>query len=634
MKRLFTTIALLLYIVSLMAQTQEGIVKTRGRMIDGKHVPGKGLPGAVVSIKGRTDVGVKNNDGSFSFPTADKQFTIDSVTKKEYALVDADAVHKTYTQSTNPLYFIMETPEQLIQDKLKTERKIRRTLQNQLQEKEDEIERLKEENKISQHEYQQALQKIYTEQESNERLISEMAERYSKLDYDQLDDFYRQVSYHIEHGELVKADSMLRSRGNLEGQIEAQLEKGEAIQQEKEKLLQAEAVHIHDREELARRCYSYFENFKMQHQNDSAAKYIELRTKLDTTNVEWLTEAGTFIQDYLADYEKAVEYFKLSLRQSQCTNSNKDICIAYNNIGLVHYLLGLNNDALEYYHKALAAYDKNDWEIVTTYCNIGSVHYSNGEYEKTLTAFHKALELSESIPEQKDIKIADLYSNCGVIYSRIDSLHKALEFHEKALSIRISSLGEEDIDVALSYNNIGSIHYNSGNLDEAMEFYLKGLKIKEKLLKADHPSLANSYHNISHIYISKKDYPTAIDYQKKALEIRKKTLSQMSPELANSYNSIGAIYSKTGEFDKALEYYQKGLKIRIKAHGIVNRDVSTSYSNIALVYYKKHDYKQALQCLSKALEIRENIFEKDSPEVLEIKNAIAMIQRIMSDTAK
>lgn len=78
-------------------------------MIDGNYVPGKGLPGAVVSIKDRTSVGVMNNDGSFSFPAVGKQLTVQSVTK-------------------NPLYLVMETPEQLIQDQLTSERRIRRTL--------------------------------------------------------------------------------------------------------------------------------------------------------------------------------------------------------------------------------------------------------------------------------------------------------------------------------------------------------------------------------------------------------------------------------------------------------------------------------------------------------------------------
>ena len=253
-------------------------------MINGKYVPGSGLPGAIVSIKDRNDVGVKNADGSFSFPANGTQYMVQAVNKAGYALVDADAVPKSYTYSSNPIYLVMETPEQITQDKLDSERKIRRTLQRQLQEREDEIEALKAENKISQQKYQEELQKLYADQENNEKLISEMAKRYSELDYDQIDEFYRQVNNYIEQGELTKADSLLRSRGDLKSQIEKNIKDGEIIQQEKEKVQRAESAHDYDKEELAHRSYGYYETFKMQHQNDSAAYYIELRSKFDTTN--------------------------------------------------------------------------------------------------------------------------------------------------------------------------------------------------------------------------------------------------------------------------------------------------------------------------------------------------------------
>ena len=244
-------------------------------MVNGKHVPGIGLPGTVISIKDRTDIGVKNNDGTFSFHVKGKQFVVQTVKKSGYTLVDADAAPRTYIHSVNMLYFVMETSEQVTQDKLTSERSIRRTLQRQLQEREDEIEALKAVNKISQQEYQKTLQKLYADQENNEKLISDMAKRYSELDYDQMDEFYRLVSNIIEQGELTQADFMLRSRGDVGSQIDAELRKGAVIQKEKEELQKAEAVHKHDIEELASRCFSYFESFKMQHQNDSAAKYIE-----------------------------------------------------------------------------------------------------------------------------------------------------------------------------------------------------------------------------------------------------------------------------------------------------------------------------------------------------------------------
>ena len=233
MKRSIILAASLLLCLAASAQTQQGYVKTKGRMVNGKLVPGQGLKGAAVLIKGRTAVLVNADDGAFSFPVAETQFKLDSVKKKGYQLVDMDACPKTYKYSANPIYLVMETPEQQLQDKLDAERKIRRNLQKQLQAKEDEIEALKETNKISLEEYQAALMKLYEEQESNEQLITDMAKRYSELDYDQLDDFYRQVSYCIENGELTKADSLLRSRGNINAQVNSIKQRGQALKEEK-----------------------------------------------------------------------------------------------------------------------------------------------------------------------------------------------------------------------------------------------------------------------------------------------------------------------------------------------------------------------------------------------------------------
>ena len=119
------------------AQTQQGYVKTKGRMVNGKHVPGQGLKGATLSIKGRATVLVNADNGSFSFPVTNQQFRLDSVKKKGYQLVDYEVCPKSYTYSPNPIYILMETPEQQLQDKLDAERKIRRNLQKQLQAKED-----------------------------------------------------------------------------------------------------------------------------------------------------------------------------------------------------------------------------------------------------------------------------------------------------------------------------------------------------------------------------------------------------------------------------------------------------------------------------------------------------------------
>jgi hypothetical protein len=66
MKRVICLSVCLLVITTMMAQTQQGIVKTRGRMVNGVLKPGVGLQGATVQVKNRSAV-VSGANGKFSF---------------------------------------------------------------------------------------------------------------------------------------------------------------------------------------------------------------------------------------------------------------------------------------------------------------------------------------------------------------------------------------------------------------------------------------------------------------------------------------------------------------------------------------------------------------------------------------
>lgn len=503
MKRVIILLCLILLSTYALAQTQSGIVKTRGRMVNGEHVPGKGLPGAVISIKDRTDVGVRGEDGSFTFPVTENQFIIESVTKKDYVLVDTDAAPMMYVYSPNPLYLIMETPEKQLEDQLASERRIRRTLQRQLSEREDEIESLRAENKITQQKYHLALQKLYSEQENDEMLIQEMAERYSQLDYDQMDEFYRRVNNYIEQGELVRADSLLRSRGDVSSQVAAQLEKGKSIQEKEAELQRAKEVYQHDKEELARRCYGYFENFKIQYENDSAAYYIELRAKLDTTNVEWLNDAGRFIYEYQARYHDALVYYTLGLRQALQQYGKNSVWSAVfcNNIGFIYYEQGDYPRALEYYEKSLSIYvslfgDNHPDVATSSYNNIGLFYNAQGNDSRALEYFEKSLSIRESLFGDNHLYVATSYNIIGAVYSLQGDYPRALEYYEKSLSIRESLLGFNHPYVATSYNNIGYVYYCRGDYPRALEYYTKTLKIRETILGTEHPSTLETKENI------------------------------------------------------------------------------------------------------------------------------------------
>ena len=506
-------------------------MKTKGRMVNGQLVPGQGIKGSTVSVQGRTPVLVNEDDGSFSFPTPNTQFRLDSVKKKGYQLVDVEACPKSYERSSNPLYIIMETPEQQLQDKLNAERKIRRNLQKQLQAKEDEIEALKEENAISMEEYQKLLQQLYAEQESNEHLISDMAKRYSELDYDQLDDFYRQVSYCIENGDLVKADSLLNTRGDVSKQVEEQRMKGQALHEQEQTLSQAKAVHAADNAELAKRCYSYYETFAAQHLNDTAAYYLDLRASLDTTNIEWLIDAGSYFLNYVANYDKAMSLFNTALRQS------------------------------------LLQKDSNPGALVDVYTYIGLVYFSTADYKKALDNLQLALELGRQNYGEDNVKVATALHYIGQVHYKQSDYKSALEHFLAALKINEKVLGKEDSRVATLYNDIGVAYFAQSDVDRAMECHEKALKIQEKTVGLEHKDVTSTYHNFGILYSYKGDHENALKYYNLALEILETQFGDYYPQTAKTYANIGWEYYSLGNYEKTLEY--SGRTILMSPHAII-----------------------------------------------------------------
>lgn len=655
-----------------LAQTQQGYVKTKGRLVNGQLVAGKGIQNAVVAVKNRSAV-ISGTNGNFSFPISAQTFKLDSVNKKGYQLVDADALSKPYKYSSNPLYLVMDTPEQQQADLLAKERKLRRDLQRRLQEREDEVEDLN----VSLEEKNRLLQEINKERDDNEKIIKELSKYYATLDYDQLDDFQRKVNEFLENGQLEEADSLLRSRGDMQSRIreinkeqEAEAKEEAELNQRQKDLAASKEGTQKKLEIIAADCYNFYLRFLQSHQNDSAANYLEMRAQLDTTNLMWQKEAGQFIKEYIADYSKAMSYFNRILRLS--IEKDGEECEwaahAYLGIGSVYDSQADFAKALEYFEKALDIQKKvlgdEHLEVAQIYNHIGVVFHKQSAYAKALECFNKALAIREKALGPEAPKVATLCDDIGKVYSRLGDYAKALEYLFRAQNILEKVMGPEHKDLASTYNNIGGVYSYQGDDAKALEYLRKAMTINEKIFGPVHPFVASSYNNIGYIYSRQNKCSEALEYYNKSLDIRKKLFGPEHPDVAMSYNNIGIICHKQGDFakeleyfeqalaiwekvygkehptvakcnnnigtvydnqgdkPKALEYYIRALNIREKVFGQVHPDVADSYSNIGGIYYEQGDYPKALEYLNKALNIFEKVFSKEHPAYIFINNVI------------
>ncbi len=193
-------------------QVQQGYVKTIGR--PGK--PGVPIPNATIRWKGTVNSTVSGKDGRFSSTMPGKKdgdaIVLQSVTKQGYELQDKGIISRQLVFSTTvPIVITMVSTSQLQADKQRIEQKAYQIAERNYKKKINQLKQEIEEKRISAEEYHQQLVELQNKYEAYQSLIGEMADRYARTDYDQLDSIDYQINLCIENGELERADSLIHT---------------------------------------------------------------------------------------------------------------------------------------------------------------------------------------------------------------------------------------------------------------------------------------------------------------------------------------------------------------------------------------------------------------------------------------
>ena len=629
MKKFLISLPFLFLSIALSAQIQSGIVKTRGRLAkDGTVIPGVGLTGATVSIKGSNTV-VSGSNGSFRVSLPEKEYYLQEIEKAGYTIVDPDFLNQRHSYSREPLLIVMETPAQQIDDRLDAERRIRRTLTLQLQKKQDEIDRLREENRITAEEYRKMYQALYEDQESNEDIISDMVERYSRIDYDQLDSFNEKVAMYILNGELVKADSLIRSKGSLSGRADAILEQQSANAKEEaslsrrlKQLEKKKALAARQRDDLAQDCYNMFDIFRLRHELDSAAFYLDIRASLDTTNASWVTDAAIFAMQYMVDYPKAEQYYDKArhILENEGIPQDIDLSTLYANMGVLYRCMGDGEKAISNYHKSIDLLRKSGLDVPhhlgSSIAMLGSYFTHYGPYEKGIQYLEEAISLMETGPEESwnHNEIAGAYNNMGAGYKRMGDYDKALEYYQHAIDLHeahpSSGIGGGELLAPLI--NVGAMYSEIKEFDKALPYIERALELTRQRYGERHPKTANCYGELGYILGVTGHLEEGVKYIKKSIEIDSHFYGEVSTEVLPDYNNLGSLYNQNGELELAAMYMEKTLSI-VKALGMDNANLGVIYYNCAVINDKLGNIEKAAEFCQQAQDVLERFIPETHP---------------------
>ena len=658
------------------AQTQQqtGIVKTRGRMVNGQLVRGKGIPEAVVQLADRSVVS-KKSDGGFSIPVKGALFRVKSVQKAGYQLLDPQ-VCREYTFSRDTLYLVMETPEQLHADEMEKQRILRRNMEKRLQEKEDEISAMN----IERGEKNRLLGQINLHRDENEKKIAELAKYYATLDYDAMDSFQRQVNSFMEEGEIEQAFALLRSRGGMDSRVR-EIRQEQAIEKEEEEelarqqqtLAQGKEGTRRKLEDVAKDCYNYYRGFYEMVQIDSAIHYIKLRASLDTTNLAWQYDAFSFLCLPWGYEDEAIPYFQRIRRNSSPTD--KVLMDSYSWMGVFYHENDDYSKALECYTEALRIADflGEDLDRMVFSSHIANYYSEQGDYLKAVEYLQNTLPIIKDIYGSDDSLLASTHDRIGNIYKKMGDYSKALEYYKKALELRkdavffekaesyfnISLLYKEKGDLSKALKNgltavsimeeeypgwenhmtycdwVGNLYFRMGKMTDALAYYQKAIDLYEADNTPDESDMTEAelcYEVAGRCCDELEDYSKSVEYYMKAIPMLEELQGPDDLDLALLYNKVGHRQFRLSNYEEALENYGKAVNIFIKNYGQDHPDVATIYDNMGTVDLEAGSYVGAFLYFKKALDIRERLYGPDHPNLVGSYENLSTVYYVLDDS--
>ena len=634
--------------VTAQVHTQKGIVRKVTRSASDPFIP---VQGVQVIVSGEANK-ASDKDGRFSLKVkvTDKagSYTLTAVRVPQgskYMLASPSKGKRLFI-SANDLEVSLITPEEkemeykkryeLLKEKYEEQSLSLRKLRNELNKRLGELSesdvhyaRLKAEC--------DSIRKLYLDYINNEdkidEVIKELAEELALTDYQSLDSLELKIYELKKNGEWKALNDLIRESmpGGAEEAwkvIEQQQRNADAkVEQAKLELargLSEQQRLIQQRSQWFGKMETAIESFKMQHLNDSVSHYYEILTKAAPTNWDYLIAAGRFEEDYMADYNRAMNY---QLSALNTTDNDTYKATSYIIIGGIYEKLDDYSKALEYYEKSLNIYlmiygENASWGIANVSIGMGRVYSNQGDYSKALVCFEGALKIFLLLNGDNHPAVATSYSYIGQIYFAQNDYSKALDYFKKSLNLDLSFFGENHPEVASGYYNIGYVYFAQGDYSKALEYFEEVLKIRLSVYGENHSRVASVYNDIGEIYSVQGDDFKALDYFKKSLKIVLSVYGENHSQVSSIYDHIGEIYFAQKDYSKALYYFEESLKIRLSLFGENHPEVALSYYSIGSLYIIQGDKSKALNYYEKSLKIRLSVYGENHPLTKEIMDLI------------
>lgn len=629
MKRVGLLLTVLLIALTAYCQVQNGLVKTNGR----PNKTGTPISGVAVKSAGRS-ASLSGNDGTFQLSMngmkGGDSFFLTSVTRSGYELADKNAVGRKYGFSASvPIVLTMVSKAEMEAEKQRIRNNAITSTQKKYEKKVEELEQQLEEHIITEEVFGQQLQELQAKIDQYNDLVENLAEKYARTDYDQIEGVDREICLAIEDGLFEKADSLIHTKGDIDGRHQKALEWADASKNQKaaidkqmEQWESQEASRIRDLNNLASDYYHSFTIDVSRMNPERAVEWLAKRSELDPERFEWLIEVGAYYKVYLADYSRAKEYFDRAEKIAKKSKHPLQMMIICNELGGLHSYLHEMDKSIRYYKEMLRYAEKDRYQyfelIALAYNNLGETESEQLHDDNAMKYYEKALTV---LPDTLPTKAPYIYSNMSSVYYKQYKMDQALRYVDMAIELATQS--NDRLLLSTCYQNKGVFYHFCAKYQEAIRFYEMALNVKKEIFPADHPSIASCLSNIATSYNSMSRVKESMEYEVKALTMYQNIYGEKHPRVASSYNEIATMMTNAGLYDKALAFEEKSWEIYSTFYDENTERYARHCSNLGLIYDGLRQDSLSLDYYMTAQRIYELLDMKRTVEYAGICNNLA-----------
>ena len=347
--------------------------------------------------------------------------------------------------------------------------------------------------------------------------------------------------------------------------------------------------------------------YEFKHYNlDTALLYSDLALKksLQIHYKKGIADAyrlkGT-IAVFLNDYPLADSLLNIAIKQYTEIDEQSGIMESYNNLAIMEFFIGNNQQALKYYFNAYEIAEKNDFvkHKALYYNNISMVYTNMGYYEKAIENSLKSIKLFNEIESPRDIARCNL--NIACTYIELDEYKKAKNYLNTAFEI-FNELNETR-GQSICLSNIAEINCKQKKYYEALQNYKKAVELDEE--NKDLNGLSANYNSIGTVHYELGKYKTAMIYYEKSLKICEQIGDKNC--IAELYFKISQIETKQKKFLSAEKNCIKSINLFNEIHELNKKRISIE--QLAVIYQFTGKYQDAYQTYLKASQLKDSLFD-------------------------